>query len=149
MELQNEVREEFSSLLLTGCSKRFFSSQFWRTCSRDIRAEEQNVVRVGRLAWRRVRLRRSRAITKEPLGERKQVKAVLLGIGCIGCCVHSSLPSVPVFISDELSDLYYNGFSNEVLWPLFHYIVDQNPFETKYWEAYKVTYFVLLLSSCC
>jgi trehalose-6-phosphate synthase len=21
-----------------------------------------------------------------------------------------------------LSDLYYNGFSNDVLWPLFHYI---------------------------
>jgi trehalose-6-phosphate synthase len=32
---------------------------------------------------------------------------------------HSCLP---VFISDALVDKYYNGFSNGVLWPLFHYV---------------------------
>lgn len=27
----------------------------------------------------------------------------------------------PVFISDEIADRHYNGFSNSILWPLFHY----------------------------
>lgn len=29
---------------------------------------------------------------------------------------------VPVFLSREEIDLYYNGFSNGVLWPLLHYV---------------------------
>mmetsp|Transcript_12010 Transcript_12010/g.15569 ORF Transcript_12010/g.15569 Transcript_12010/m.15569 type:complete len:903 (+) Transcript_12010:384-3092(+) len=28
---------------------------------------------------------------------------------------------LPVFLSEKIVDLYYNGFSNHVLWPLFHY----------------------------
>jgi trehalose 6-phosphate synthase len=27
----------------------------------------------------------------------------------------------PVYLSDDLADKYYNGFSNSILWPLFHY----------------------------
>lgn len=27
----------------------------------------------------------------------------------------------PVFLSDDIADRYYNGFSNSILWPLFHY----------------------------
>lgn len=27
----------------------------------------------------------------------------------------------PVFLSDEIADRHYNGFSNSILWPLFHY----------------------------
>lgn len=27
----------------------------------------------------------------------------------------------PVYISDEVADRHYNGFSNSILWPLFHY----------------------------
>lgn len=27
----------------------------------------------------------------------------------------------PVFVSDEIADRHYNGFSNSILWPLFHY----------------------------
>jgi trehalose-6-phosphate synthase len=30
---------------------------------------------------------------------------------------------VPVWLSDSLKDLYYDGFSNDVLWPLFHYVL--------------------------
>ena len=29
----------------------------------------------------------------------------------------------PVYISDEVADRHYNGFSNSILWPLFHYRV--------------------------
>ncbi len=29
---------------------------------------------------------------------------------------------VPVFLEDDLVDKYYNGFSNDILWPLFHYV---------------------------
>ena len=32
------------------------------------------------------------------------------------------LHSVPVFLSAEQCDLFYNGFCNDLLWPLFHYI---------------------------
>ncbi len=44
-----------------------------------------------------------------------------------------------VFLTDDQVDNYYNGFSNRVLWPLFHEGVDVEPAweETKYWEVYK------------
>ena len=29
---------------------------------------------------------------------------------------------LPVFLSDDIIERYYNGFSNGVLWPLFHYV---------------------------
>ena len=29
---------------------------------------------------------------------------------------------VPVFLDEETVDQYYNGYCNNVLWPLFHYI---------------------------
>jgi trehalose 6-phosphate synthase/phosphatase len=43
---------------------------------------------------------------------------------------------LPVFISSETYESYYNGFSNSLLWPLFHYFpsyVDYNP---AYYESY-------------
>jgi len=45
---------------------------------------------------------------------------------------------VPVWISDELGDLHYNGMSNGVLWPLFHYLIEEggSNFQEKYWTAY-------------
>lgn len=33
----------------------------------------------------------------------------------------SAYQYLPVFIDEETYDLYYNGFSNSVIWPLFHY----------------------------
>ena len=32
------------------------------------------------------------------------------------------LQCVPVYLDDETAEGYYNGFSNNVLWPLLHYI---------------------------
>jgi trehalose-6-phosphate synthase len=29
--------------------------------------------------------------------------------------------STPVFLGSGVSDAHYNGFSNSILWPLFHY----------------------------
>ncbi|WP_432708728.1 trehalose-6-phosphate synthase, partial [Pedobacter sp.] len=44
---------------------------------------------------------------------------------------------VPVFLTQDEINLYYEGFSNEVLWPVFHYLVTYAHFEQEYWEAYK------------
>lgn len=43
----------------------------------------------------------------------------------------------PVFLTQEEINLYYEGFSNEVLWPVFHYMVTYANFEQSYWESYK------------
>ncbi|KAI9099956.1 glycosyltransferase family 20-domain-containing protein [Phlyctochytrium arcticum] len=47
---------------------------------------------------------------------------------------HSCLP---VFVSDELADMHYNGFSNSILWPLFHYHPGEINFNEDHWEAYQ------------
>lgn len=43
---------------------------------------------------------------------------------------------VPLFVDNELYDRYYNGFSNSVLWPLFHYFSSLAIYESSYFEAY-------------
>lgn len=48
----------------------------------------------------------------------------------------------PVFLSQELISEYYNGFANNVLWPLFHYIMPPfdkgvNECSTGQWCAYQ------------
>jgi len=43
---------------------------------------------------------------------------------------------LPVFVDKELYDKYYNGFSNSVLWPLFHYFSSLAEYENQYFEAY-------------
>ena len=43
----------------------------------------------------------------------------------------------PVFISQELNDNYYEGFCNDLIWPLFHYFPTLAKFETKFFEAYQ------------
>lgn len=45
--------------------------------------------------------------------------------------------AVPVFISDELADKHYNGFSNSTLWPLFHYHPGEIVFNEENWDAYR------------
>ncbi len=42
-----------------------------------------------------------------------------------------------VFISKEDYDRYYNGFSNQTLWPLCHLAFVKPLFERKWWLAYK------------
>lgn len=43
----------------------------------------------------------------------------------------------PVFISPELNDKYYEGFCNDLVWPLFHYFPTLAKFEKSSFEAYQ------------
>lgn len=43
----------------------------------------------------------------------------------------------PVFLTQEEINLFYEGFSNEVLWPVFHYLVTYAHYEQSYWDCYK------------
>ncbi|KAK2784620.1 Trehalose-6-P synthase/phosphatase complex synthase subunit [Emmonsiellopsis sp. PD_33] len=45
--------------------------------------------------------------------------------------------AVPVLIDDELADKHYNGFSNSILWPLFHYHPGEITFDESAWNAYR------------
>ena len=44
---------------------------------------------------------------------------------------------VPVFMPDDTAELFYNGFSNSIIWPLFHYAPGDLNFDSSMWEAYK------------
>ena len=43
----------------------------------------------------------------------------------------------PVYLSDELAERHYNGFSNSILWPLFHYHPGEMNFDAANWLAYR------------
>ncbi|MEP7174911.1 MAG: bifunctional alpha,alpha-trehalose-phosphate synthase (UDP-forming)/trehalose-phosphatase [Gemmatimonadales bacterium] len=43
---------------------------------------------------------------------------------------------VGVPLSSDLVTRFYEGFSNGVLWPLFHYLVDQIPLQVSDWDGY-------------
>lgn len=49
----------------------------------------------------------------------------------------AELNLIPVFLSAEEINLYYEGFSNEVLWPVFHYMITYANFDQTYWDFYK------------
>ena len=49
-----------------------------------------------------------------PPEERQQLTTLLAAQQPFRCC--------PVYLDEEIADGYYNGFSNNVLWPLLHYI---------------------------
>lgn len=44
---------------------------------------------------------------------------------------------VPVFMEEDVADLHYNGFSNKIIWPLFHYLPGEVNFHDLEWEAYQ------------
>jgi trehalose 6-phosphate synthase/phosphatase len=44
---------------------------------------------------------------------------------------------VPVYLSNDEVAQYYEGFSNAVLWPLFHYMLDRVPQTSPAWSAYR------------
>ncbi|HVU56199.1 MAG TPA: bifunctional alpha,alpha-trehalose-phosphate synthase (UDP-forming)/trehalose-phosphatase [Puia sp.] len=43
---------------------------------------------------------------------------------------------IPLYVDKDLYDNYYNGFSNSVLWPLFHYFSSLVEYESKFFDAY-------------
>jgi trehalose 6-phosphate synthase/phosphatase len=44
---------------------------------------------------------------------------------------------VPLFLNKKTENLYYNGFSNSVLWPLFHYFPSYTEYNCDYYRAYE------------
>jgi trehalose 6-phosphate synthase/phosphatase len=42
----------------------------------------------------------------------------------------------PVFLTEEEISDYYEGFSNETLWPTFHYFTNYAKHENRLWDAY-------------
>lgn len=44
---------------------------------------------------------------------------------------------VPLFLTEEEINGFYEGFSNEVLWPIFHYISTYANYDINNWETYK------------
>src|SRR5262249_41426915 len=43
---------------------------------------------------------------------------------------------VAVPLSKELVARYYEGYANGVLWPLFHYLIEQIPLQVSDWDSY-------------
>jgi trehalose 6-phosphate synthase len=49
---------------------------------------------------------------------------------------HDDIPLIPVSVSaDEVAD-FYDGFSNDTLWPLYHDAIRAPTFEPEWWDAY-------------
>lgn len=44
---------------------------------------------------------------------------------------------LPVFLTQNEVDLYYNAFSNKTLWPLFHYFPMITEYHKDYWDGYR------------
>ncbi len=43
---------------------------------------------------------------------------------------------IPVFLTAKEKELFYEGFSNKVIWPHFHYFTQYTTYRDEYWEAY-------------
>src|SRR5690554_2730281 len=56
----------------------------------------------------------------------KEIKNLAYNENCI---------SVP--LSEEEIEEYYFGFSNRVLWPLFHYFMEYVDYDENHWKTYK------------
>ncbi|WP_163996333.1 bifunctional alpha,alpha-trehalose-phosphate synthase (UDP-forming)/trehalose-phosphatase [Pyxidicoccus caerfyrddinensis] len=48
-----------------------------------------------------------------------------------------ALRCVPLYLSASEVSRYYEGYSNRVLWPLCHYMVDRIPRQDRDWEIYR------------
>lgn len=44
---------------------------------------------------------------------------------------------VPIFLSKEDIELYYEGFSNKTIWPHFHYFTQYTTYKDQFWDAYQ------------
>jgi trehalose 6-phosphate synthase/phosphatase len=44
---------------------------------------------------------------------------------------------LPVYISAEDYEDFYEGFSNKTIWPLFHYFQQYTSYNPQYWEVYQ------------
>lgn len=51
--------------------------------------------------------------------------------------VLGSMKLVPVELSDVDIELYYEGFSNGTIWPLYHDVISPPEYHREWWEAYR------------
>jgi trehalose 6-phosphate synthase/phosphatase len=49
----------------------------------------------------------------------------------------AALRAVPVWLAADEAKRFYEGFCNSVLWPVFHYLLDQLPIHMQGWTAYE------------
>lgn len=49
----------------------------------------------------------------------------------------SEMSLIPIFLSQDQLKGYYEGFSNEILWPIFHYRLSYAIYNESYWSTYK------------
>ncbi len=68
---------------------------------------------------------------QKPLGERELEKLLAQGSDETGYTLK------PVDLTPEEIDKYYFGFSNEILWPLFHDLSSRCNFDPEYWDVYQ------------
>ena len=57
--------------------------------------------------------------------------------GCIQKELKENYQCLPIFLSNEEIEQYYNGFSNNTIWPLFHYFTNKTEYKNETWEAYQ------------
>ncbi|MFC7402095.1 trehalose-6-phosphate synthase [Citricoccus sp. GCM10030269] len=50
---------------------------------------------------------------------------------------HDGMHLVPVTLSEEDIEKYYEGFSNATLWPLYHDVIARPEFHRQWWETYQ------------
>ena len=50
---------------------------------------------------------------------------------------HGGMDLVPVQLSSDDVELYYEGFSNATLWPLYHDVIAPPEFHRTWWDAYR------------
>ncbi|MGI9823970.1 bifunctional alpha,alpha-trehalose-phosphate synthase (UDP-forming)/trehalose-phosphatase [Agromyces sp. Marseille-Q5079] len=49
---------------------------------------------------------------------------------------HDGISIIPVPLSDSELEEYYEGFSNDTLWPLYHDVIAPPSFHREWWDAY-------------
>jgi len=49
----------------------------------------------------------------------------------------AALGTVPVYLTDQEVDRFYEGYANGLLWPLFHYITGPMPLRVEGWREYR------------
>lgn len=51
---------------------------------------------------------------------------------------HESMDLIPVPLSSDEVELYYEGFSNSTLWPLYHDVIAPPEFHRTWWDSYQL-----------
>jgi len=50
---------------------------------------------------------------------------------------HGGVQLIPLPLSEQDVELYYEGFSNDTIWPLYHDVIAPPAYHREWWEAYQ------------